>query len=181
MMSPPRILISACLAVGLAACGGQQSESPAPAPEPVETPAPAPVETPPPTAAAEPAEPAGPDMRFAALPAPYNAADYDRGRRTWRLCSTCHLTDPDAGHRVGPNLAGMFGQQVGTAEGFTYSPALLEADFLWTPEVLDEWLANPREFLPGNRMSFAGVRREDDRHAVIAYLMVESGWQPSGE
>lgn len=115
---------------------------------------------------------------FAGLPAPYNMADYDRGRRTFRLCSSCHLLEEGAGHRVGPNLHGLFSRKVGEAEGFDYSPALMEADFQWTPEQLEQWLANPRDFLPGNRMSFSGVRRPEDRQAVIAYIMVETGYEP---
>lgn len=68
----------------------------------------------------------------------------------------------------------MFDRKVGEAEDFKYSKALSESDFDWTPEKLDEWLANPRGFLPGNNMSFTGVRRERDRNAVIAYLLVET-------
>ncbi|MEO1100347.1 MAG: cytochrome c family protein [Pseudomonadota bacterium] len=132
------------------------------------------------TAASAPATaPEVPSDVFAALPQPYQDADYARGRRTFKLCVSCHLLEEGAGHRVGPNLSGFFGREIGTAEGFAYSSALQEADFVWTPEQLEQWLANPRTFLPGNRMSFAGVRREDDRHAVIAYLMVETGWTPS--
>ncbi|MEO0981161.1 MAG: cytochrome c family protein [Pseudomonadota bacterium] len=112
------------------------------------------------------------------MPAPYNAADFARGQRTFRLCSSCHLLEEGAGDLIGPNLHGMFGRQVGAVEGFNYSSAVAEADFVWTPEILDEWLANPRDFLPGNRMSFAGVRRPDDRVAVIAYIMAETGWTP---
>lgn len=155
----------------LAACGGSGSgdtDSTAAAP---------PVSTPEPTPSAAPAEPAVPDNVFANLPAPYNEASYSVGQRTWRLCAACHLIEDGGSHRVGPNLYGMFGQQVGTMAGFPYSDALLEADFIWTPEQLNEWLTNPSGFLPGNRMTFAGVRRPADRDAVIAYLMVESGWQ----
>lgn len=82
---------------------------------------------------------------------------------------------------MGPNLHGVFGRTVGTADGFQYSRALEAEDFVWTPERLEEWLANPGDYLPGNRMTFAGVRRPADRHAVIAYLMVESGFRSTEE
>ncbi len=111
---------------------------------------------------------------FSDLSSPYREASYAIGRRIFRQCSSCHLVEAEAGHLVGPNLHGIFGRQVGAKEGFTYSKALQEADFIWTPEKLDDWLTNPRSFLPGNRMSFVGVRRPSDREAVIAYLLVNT-------
>ena len=148
----------------LTACGGSD------APE-TDTPA---AEAPPAKAPAEAAVDAV--SPFAALPAPYNTADYARGRRTWKLCQSCHITAEGGGNLVGPNLHGLFGREAGTLEGFAYSPALQEADFIWTPDKVDHWLENPRTFLPGNRMTFAGVRKPDDRLAVVAYLMSETGF-----
>lgn len=116
---------------------------------------------------------------FANLPEPYKSADYARGRRTFKLCQSCHTLAEGGSNLVGPNLYGIFGQEIGGVEGFRYSKAVEEANFTWTPEQLEQWLENPRGFLPGNNMSFAGVRRPDDRHAVIAYIMVETGWEPS--
>jgi len=162
----------------LAACG--KSEAPAPETPTAATPAAAaPAETAatPPAAPNEAVEAAADAVSpFAALPAPYNTADYARGRRTWKLCQSCHITAEGGGNLVGPNLHGLFGREAGTLEGFAYSPALQEADFIWTPDKVDHWLENPRTFLPGNRMTFAGVRKPDDRIAVIAYLMSETGY-----
>lgn len=115
---------------------------------------------------------------FASLPAPYNTADYARGRRTFKLCQSCHTTNEGGGALVGPNLYGLFGREAGKAEGFAYSDALKSADFVWTPDKVDHWLENPQTFLKGNRMTFAGVRNPDDRKAVVAYLMTETGYQP---
>lgn len=160
-----------------AACGGSETEAPAPEAT-AETPPPAAEPAAPtPAPAAAPAEPAGPAPEFAALPEPYRSADYARGRRTFKLCQSCHLTDEGAGNLVGPNLHGIFGREAGAMEGFSYSKALQEADFIWTPEQLDHWLENPRTFLPGNAMSFAGVRKPDDRTAVTAYLMSVTGYE----
>ncbi len=112
--------------------------------------------------------------RIAALPAPYNAASYEAGRRVFAQCRSCHTINADGGNRVGPNLHGVFGRVVGTAEGFTYSQPVQDADFVWDADHLDHWLANPQTFLPGNRMAFAGVRNETQRRDVIAYLMAET-------
>ena len=113
---------------------------------------------------------------FAALPEPYQTADYNRGRRTFKLCQSCHTLNEGGQNLVGPNLYGIFGSEIGSVEGFTYSKAVQDSDIVWTPEILAEWLESPRNFLPGNKMSFAGVRRPADRTAVIAYIMSETGY-----
>lgn len=118
--------------------------------------------------------PPGPDTRLAALPAPYNTADYANGRSTFRLCTACHRLGSDTQHRVGPNLSGVFGREAGVALGFRYSQALQDAEFVWTPERLDEWLRDPEYFLPGNNMRFLGVDDPQDRIDLIAYLLVET-------
>lgn len=119
-------------------------------------------------------EPEGPDPRIATLPGVYAEADYSNGRAQFRSCGACHNLVQAGAHRVGPNLGGMFGRTVGEAEGFRYSPALLEAEFAWTTEQLDQWLTDPAGFLPGNRMSFLGVSDPDDRRDLIAYLLIET-------
>lgn len=108
---------------------------------------------------------------MAALPAPYNAADYDAGRRQFAQCRACHsLTE----NRVGPDLHGLFGRQAGSEPGFSYSDAVKNAGFAWDADHLDHWLSGPREYLPGNRMAFIGIRDETQRRNLIAYLMVET-------
>lgn len=113
---------------------------------------------------------------FASLPEPYKSADFDRGKRTFKLCQSCHTLAEGGPNLVGPNLYGIFGREIGAVEGFNYSSAVQESDIVWTPEILAQWLESPRDFLPGNNMSFAGVRRPDDREAVIAYIMAETGY-----
>jgi len=77
---------------------------------------------------------------------------------------------------IGPALFGFFGTEAGTRTGFQFSTVLQDADFVWTPEALNAWLAQPGRFLPGNRMTFAGVLRQGDRDDLIAYLLaVTSG------
>lgn len=112
--------------------------------------------------------------KVAALAAPYNEANYEAGRRVFAQCRSCHVIQAGAPHRVGPNLHGVFGREVGTAPDFTYSQAVQDATFVWDADHLDHWLQNPQTFLPGNRMAFAGVRDETQRRDLIAYLMVEA-------
>ncbi|MGD9815123.1 MAG: cytochrome c family protein [Hyphomonadaceae bacterium] len=112
--------------------------------------------------------------RIAELPAPYNQASYEAGRRVFAQCRSCHTIGAGEGNRVGPNLHGVFGREIGTAQGFTYSDAVANANFVWDAAQLDHWLSNPSTFLPGNRMAFAGVRDETQRRDVIAFLMVET-------
>lgn len=113
--------------------------------------------------------------RIAALPAPYSEANYEAGRRVFAQCRSCHTIDEGAGNRVGPNLHGVFGREIGSVEGFNYSQPVQDANFVWDAGQLDHWLQNPQTFLPGNRMAFAGVRDEMQRRDLIAYLMVETG------
>lgn len=170
-------------AILLSACGGgSDTEAPSTPETTAEIATPQAETTETITPAVTPAQPAAQtaeaelSVEFAGLPSPYAEADYARGRRVFRQCSSCHTIAEGASNLVGPNLYGLFSRKIGTAPDFPYSNAVLEADFQWTPEQLSNWLANPRAFLPGNRMSFAGVRRETDRTAVIAYVMLESGW-----
>lgn len=164
----------------LAACGGSEDPTPtaAPTPAPVETGTPQPEPTPAAEASSEVDEASlevdETDALIAALPAPYNEASYKAGERVWKQCATCHRLDPADGHRTGPNLHGIFNRHSGASEDFKYSKALQEADFQWTAEEIDKWLASPKEYLEGNRMSFAGVRRPNDRRDVIAYMLIES-------
>ena len=118
---------------------------------------------------------------FSSLPSPYNEADYALGRRTFKFCGSCHTLKEGGPDLVGPNLFGIIGREAGSRPGFNYSTALQEASFRWTPEKLEEWLNNPRTFLPGNNMTFSGVHRQDARHAVIAYVMHETGYGPESE
>ncbi|MEO1643212.1 MAG: cytochrome c family protein [Pseudomonadota bacterium] len=182
----PQISLLAAIGVILAACSGSSDPQPAQTEKPVEKPivtpeietadsAPAPASPPSATSAGDLAP------EFANLPEPYRSANYSRGRRTFKLCASCHTLGEGGPNLVGPNLHGLFGREAGAVEGFRYSDAIVESGLVWSPEALEQWLASPRGFLPGNNMNFNGVRREADRTAVIAYIMVETGWQPSGE
>lgn len=111
---------------------------------------------------------------LAALPAPYNTADLENGQRKFALCRSCHTITEGGPNMTGPNLYGVFGRTAGTAEKFNYSDAVKAAGFKWDPAHLDKWLTDPRADLPGNRMTFVGLKDPKDRTDVIAYLMIET-------
>jgi cytochrome c2 len=117
-----------------------------------------------------PAEEAAAEEAAAAAPDPELVA---AGERVFRQCRACHKVGEDARSGTGPALNGVFGHPAAAVEGFRYSPAMQEAaagGLVWTAETLDAYLTKPRDFVSGTRMSFAGLRKEEDRAAVIAYL-----------
>lgn len=154
-----RPVLTAALALGLASCGQERNDAPS---------VPARLA---PTAAEKAA-------RLAALPPPYNAADLDNGRRVFARCRACHTITEGGPNMTGPNLHGVFGRRAGGLQGYNYSSALQQADFLWDGERLDHWLENPRTFLKGTKMTFAGIPDATDRRDVIAFLKVETGDRP---
>jgi len=98
-------------------------------------------------------------------------ADSRNGDRQSRICKACHSLDKGGPNMIGPALYGFFGRDVGEQPGFDYSPVMTNADFVWTPRALNAWLAQPAYFVPGNRMTFAGVLKRKDRDDLIAYLL----------
>jgi cytochrome c len=99
-----------------------------------------------------------------------NAQD---GEEVFRKCQACHAVGPAAKNRVGPVLNHLIGRKPGTVEGFAYSAANKKAGengIVWTEENLFKYLEEPRAFIPGTTMAFAGLKDDQDRLDVIAYL-----------
>lgn len=118
---------------------------------------------------AEPAEPAEPT--FAELLA---AADVDAGAKVFKKCKACHKTD-DGANATGPHLFDIVGREKGVVEGFRYSDVMLDLGGSWTPEALNEFLIKPKDYAPGTKMSFNGIKSEEDRANLIAYLATIGG------
>jgi cytochrome c len=93
-----------------------------------------------------------------------------KGQEVYRACAACHSLEPGR-HMTGPSLAGIWGREAGTVEGFTrYSEPLRQSDIVWDDTTLDAWIANPRAYIPGNRMTFRGLRDDGQRRDLIAFL-----------
>lgn len=103
-----------------------------------------------------------------------SGADPEAGENKFRQCKACHTVEAGEANRVGPNLYGIIGKPVASAEGFKYSPALRDHGGNWDVERLDAFLENPRKAVPRTRMTFRGLSDPDDRADVIAYLNSES-------
>ena len=95
------------------------------------------------------------------------------GEQVFKKCGACHEIGEGAKNKVGPNLTGVVGRTAGTAPDFKYSKAMQEAGeggLVWSNETLEKYLASPKDFVPHNKMAFAGLKKEDDIENVIAYL-----------
>ena len=113
------------------------------------------------------------DVMFACmLISPALAADGDpvRGGQAYRACAACHSLAPDR-NMTGPSLAGLLGRKAGSLTSFErYSPALKRADIVWEDTSLDRWLTDPAQTIPGNRMTFPGIKDDQVRADLIAFL-----------
>jgi len=97
--------------------------------------------------------------------------DAAAGKTTFLRCGACHNLKAGQNHKIGPNLDKIFGRMAGTSDGYTgYSKALRESGITWSEAALDQWLKDPQNYLPGNKMPFAGIRSAQERNNLIAYI-----------
>jgi len=93
----------------------------------------------------------------------------ERGEALWAKCQSCHTYEPGGRNLVGPRLYGIFGREAGSVPDYRYSEALKNADFVWTEETLDAYLAATQDFLPGSKM-YGGLAIEQDRIDLLYWL-----------
>ena len=96
----------------------------------------------------------------------------------FKKCAACHNIGPGAKNKIGPSLTGVVNRAPGTFPGFNYSAAM--KDFgsknpVWTAELLGQFLHGPGKFIPGTKMTFAGLAEQADVDNVIAYLASQTG------
>ncbi len=96
--------------------------------------------------------------------------DPKRGEKIFENCRACHAAD-GAANEVGPGLRGVFGRRAGEREDFRYSPALKRSGITWTPQTMDEFVADPQKLVPANRMPYAGLPDARDRADLITYML----------
>lgn len=102
---------------------------------------------------------------------PLPEGDAEKGEKLFKgRAAQCHTATKGGANGVGPNLHGIYGRQSGRIEGYTYSKANLDSNVTWTEDVLDVYLENPKKFMPGTKMSFAGMKKPQERADLIAYL-----------
>jgi cytochrome c len=99
------------------------------------------------------------------------------GARIFKQCQQCHTLQPGK-NLTGPTLHQIIGRTAGTVEKFNYSKANKESGVVWTEQKMFDYLENPRAFIPGTKMIFAGLRKPQDRADVIAFIQEESKKAP---
>ena len=103
------------------------------------------------------------------------SADVAKGEAQFKKCASCHTIDKGGAAGIGPNLYGIVGASHAHSGGFGYSDAMKAvSDKKWDWKALSEWIANPKKAIPGNKMSFAGISKPEDRANLIAFLNSKS-------
>ncbi len=98
------------------------------------------------------------------------AADIDRGQKLSKACAACHSFDKGGANKIGPNLFGVFGAGKGKHAGFSYSDAMVAKGGSWDVDSLNQFLWKPKKYIAGTKMNYAGLKKAEDRAAIVKYL-----------
>jgi cytochrome c len=104
-----------------------------------------------------------------------NLATVEDGEKKFSGCISCHTIAPGGANGTGPNLHGIMGKGIGKVAGFGYSPALSGNGGNWGWEEMSAWIKNPKAFIEGNKMSYPGMSKVEDRAALLLYLNSQGG------
>ncbi len=105
-------------------------------------------------------------------------ADVAKGEAVFKKCAACHTITQGGPNGIGPNLWAALGKPHGHVAGFSYSDALKSVPGNWDFEGMDKWLANPKKYAPGTKMTFAGLGNPEERANLIAYLNAQGSNLP---
>ncbi|HEX6218549.1 MAG TPA: cytochrome c family protein [Sphingomicrobium sp.] len=98
------------------------------------------------------------------------SADAAKGEQVFKKCVACHNAEPGGANALGPGLYGVMGNPIGAHPGFAFSDALKSKGGTWDWNAMSEWLASPKKFAPGTKMTFAGLSNPQDRANLMAFL-----------
>ena len=105
-------------------------------------------------------------------------ADIAKGEAVFKKCTACHSIAQGGANGIGPNLWASMGKPHGHVAGFAYSDALKSIPGNWDWEGMDKWLANPKKYAPGTKMTFAGLGNPEERANLILYLNAQGSNLP---
>jgi cytochrome c len=97
-------------------------------------------------------------------------ADFDRGAKVFKKCASCHTAGKGEATKVGPNLYGVLGRKRAAFAGFSYSEAMKAKGGAWDAESVNQFITKPKDFVPGTKMAFPGLKKPQDRADVILFL-----------
>ncbi|MGJ8563074.1 MAG: c-type cytochrome [Alphaproteobacteria bacterium] len=97
-----------------------------------------------------------------------------RGKRMFLRCKSCHTVEAGGSNGTGPNLHGIFGARAGQKDGFNYSKAMILSELTWDDVTMDAWLERPNKLVPKTSMAFIGIKKAEDREALVKYLKMVS-------
>jgi cytochrome c len=111
------------------------------------------------------------------FPITATAQDAEAGKKVFAKCAACHMIGPGATNKVGPSLNGVIGRKAGSVDGFAYSDAMKKAGWVWDEATFKDYIADPKNKVPGNKMLFPRVKDETERDDLYTYI---SSFGPDG-